>query len=97
MPIVIQVKSNGSIRICMNYKCTVNKTLQGHAYSVPVVSHILSTLTRATFFGKLDLALAYQELPVDEATAGIQNIIMHRGTFQVKRLQFGVSVTHRIF
>lgn len=51
----------------------------------------------ANVFGKLDLAQAYQQLPVDKATADAQTIVMHRGTFQVKQAQFGVSIAPEIF
>ncbi|XP_033003909.1 uncharacterized protein K02A2.6-like, partial [Lacerta agilis] len=96
-PIVTTVKPNGSVRICADYKCTINKALMAHAYPVPVVSHVLATLAGSKIFGKLDLAQAYQQLPVDEATAEAQTIVMHRGAFKVKRLQFGVSVAPGIF
>lgn len=45
----------------------------------------------------LNLAQAYEQLPVDEATAEAQTIVTHRGAFRVKRLQFGVSVALGIF
>ncbi|XP_060126817.1 uncharacterized protein K02A2.6-like [Zootoca vivipara] len=96
-PIVTPVKPNGSVRICADYKCTINKALTAHAYPVPVVSHVLATLAGSKIFGKLDLAQAYQQLPVDEATAEAQTIVTHRGAFRVKRLQFGVSVAPGIF
>ncbi|XP_053229066.1 uncharacterized protein K02A2.6-like, partial [Podarcis raffonei] len=96
-PIVTPVKPNGSVRICADYKCTINKALMAHAYPVPVVSHVLATLAGSKIFGKLDLAQAYQQLPVDEATAEAQMIVTHRGAFRVKRLQFGVSVAPGIF
>ncbi|XP_053243367.1 uncharacterized protein LOC128413351, partial [Podarcis raffonei] len=78
-PIVTPVKPNGSVRICADYKCTINKALTAHAYPVPVVSHVLATLAGSKIFGKLDLAQAYQQLPVDEATAEAQTIVTHRG------------------
>lgn len=45
--------------ICVDYKCTLTRALQGHAYSLPVVSHVLATLTGVKIFGKLDLTQAY--------------------------------------
>lgn len=68
MPIVTPVKPNRSVCICVDYKCTLNWALQDHAYLVPIVSHIPSTLVRAKIFGKVDLAQVYQQLLVDEAT-----------------------------
>ncbi|XP_026581555.1 uncharacterized protein LOC113454394, partial [Pseudonaja textilis] len=40
-------------------------------------------------FAKLDLAQAYQQLPVDAETAEAQTIVTHRGAFRCNRLQFG--------
>lgn len=57
--IITPVKPNGLFCICANYKCTLNKDLQDHAYRVLEVSHVLSTLAGAKVFKKLDLAQAY--------------------------------------
>ncbi|XP_060112835.1 uncharacterized protein K02A2.6-like [Heteronotia binoei] len=96
-PIVTPIKPNGEVRICADYKCTINKALQDNPYPVPVVSHVLAALAGSKIFGKLDLAQAYQQLPVDAKTAEAQTIVTHRGAFRVKRLQFGVSVAPGIF
>ncbi|KAL3194431.1 hypothetical protein MRX96_016221 [Rhipicephalus microplus] len=96
-PIVTPLKGNGDIRICADYKCTINKALQQHAYPVPVVSHVLASLSGGTIFAKLDLAQAYQQLPVTNESAAAQTIVTHRGAFRVRRLQFGVSVAPGIF
>uniref|UniRef100_UPI0010A03C36 uncharacterized protein K02A2.6-like n=1 Tax=Podarcis muralis TaxID=64176 RepID=UPI0010A03C36 len=96
-PIVTPVKPDGSVRICADYKCTINKALQQHAYPVPVVQHLLHSLGEGKVFAKLDLAQAYQQLPVDDATAEAQTIVTHRGAFRCRRLQFGVSVAPGIF
>ncbi|KAM7285773.1 uncharacterized protein ISCGN_032658 [Ixodes scapularis] len=91
------LKANGDVRICADYKCTINRALQQHAYPVPVVSHLLAALGGATIFAKLDLAQAYQQLPVTEEAAEAQTIVTHRGAFGVRRLQFGVCVAPGIF
>nr|XP_028571635.1 uncharacterized protein K02A2.6-like [Podarcis muralis] len=96
-PIVTCLKANGNVRICADYKCTLNKALQQHAYPVPVVSHLLASLASGKVFAKLDLTQAYQQLPVDEATSEAQTIVTHHGAFRVKRLQFGVSVAPGLF
>ncbi|KAK9403598.1 hypothetical protein NXF25_008425 [Crotalus adamanteus] len=77
-----QNRANGDIRICADYKCTLNKALQQHAYPVPVVSHILDSLKGGHVFAKLDLAQAYQQLPVDDDAAIAQTIVTHRGAFK---------------
>nr|XP_056710963.1 uncharacterized protein K02A2.6-like [Euleptes europaea] len=42
--IVTPLKPNGDVRICTDYKCTINTALRPHAYPVPVVSHLLASL-----------------------------------------------------
>ncbi|XP_058044030.1 uncharacterized protein K02A2.6-like [Ahaetulla prasina] len=96
-PIVIPLKPDGSIRICADYKCTINRALQDNPYPVPVVQHLLHSLGQGRIFAKLDLAQAYQQLPVDEATAMAQAIVTHRGAFKCNRLQFGVSIAPGLF
>ncbi|XP_015280720.1 PREDICTED: uncharacterized protein K02A2.6-like [Gekko japonicus] len=96
-PIVTPVKPDGSIRICADYKCTINKALQQHSYPVPVISHVLASLGGGKLFAKLDLAQAYQQLPVTPEAAEAQTIVTHRGAFKVNRLQFGVNVAPGLF
>ncbi|XP_015262798.1 PREDICTED: uncharacterized protein K02A2.6-like, partial [Gekko japonicus] len=96
-PIVTPVKSDGSIRLCADYKCTINKALQQHSYPVPVISHILASLGGGKIFAKFDLAQAYQQLPVTPEAAEAQTIVTHQGAFKVNRLQFGVNVAPGIF
>lgn len=91
------MKPDGSVHICGDYKCSLNKALPAHSYPVQVVSHILATLAGAKIFRKLDLAQVYQQLPVDTATVEAQMIVTHRGAFRVTQLQFRVSVAQGIF
>ncbi|XP_003369626.1 hypothetical protein Tsp_05032 [Trichinella spiralis] len=96
-PIITPMKPGGSVRICGDYKCTINKALRKHAYTVPAVNHLLASLAGGKAFAKLDLAQAYQQLVVNKKTADAQTIITHRGVFRVTRLQFGVSAAPGIF
>lgn len=91
------VKSDGSVRICADYKCTLNRALQQSAYPVPVVQHLLHLLGESKIFAKLDLTEAYQQIPMDTPTAEAQTIVTHRGAFKCHRLQFGISVAPGIF
>ncbi|XP_060542399.1 uncharacterized protein K02A2.6-like [Pantherophis guttatus] len=46
-PIVTPLKHDGSVRICADYRCTINKALAQSAYPVPVVQHLLHSLAEA--------------------------------------------------
>lgn len=67
-PIVIAMKANGSIHICVDYQATINQALQSHAYPIPVVQHLLHSLGTGLVFAKLNLAQAYKQFPVDDLT-----------------------------
>ncbi|XP_032069735.1 uncharacterized protein K02A2.6-like [Thamnophis elegans] len=96
-PIVLPIKPDGSVRICADYRCSINRALPSNAYPVPVVQHLLHTLGEGSIFAKLDLAQEYQQLVMDDDAAEAQTIIMHRGAFRCRRLQFGVSIAPGLF
>ncbi|XP_017473967.1 PREDICTED: uncharacterized protein K02A2.6-like [Rhagoletis zephyria] len=81
-PIVPVPKSDGSIRICGDYKSTLNKALKPQCFQIPAVSVLLSSIEGGSVFAKLDLAQAYQQLVVDEKSAILQTIVTHKGIFQ---------------
>lgn len=95
--IVTPIKPDGSIRICADYKEMLNKALQANPYPVPIVQQLLHSLGRGSVFAKLDMAQAYQQLPVDNATVEAQTIVTHSGAFKCNWLQFGVCVAPGIF
>ena len=61
-PIVPVVKSDGKIRICGNYKLTINQSARVDKYPLPKADDLFVSLSG----GKLDLAHAYLQLCLDE-------------------------------
>lgn len=96
-PIVSVVKQNGTIRICGDYRSTVNQAVKQFVYPLPTVNDILTTMSGGTIFSKLDLSEAYLQIPVDDISSKILTLNTHKGLFRVKRLPFGVSVAVAIF
>ena len=66
-PIVAVPKSNGNIRLCGDYKVTVNNDLEVDSYPLPVPEDLMSSLTGGKTFTKLDLSSAYQQMPLEES------------------------------
>ncbi|KRZ17307.1 Uncharacterized protein T11_3763 [Trichinella zimbabwensis] len=58
-PIVPVVKGNGKIRLCGDYKATVNPSIKSDVYPLPTVNEALAELAGGKFFSKLDLDTAY--------------------------------------
>lgn len=63
------------------YKFTINKALQQYSDPVPVVCHLLASLSDGAVFVKLGLTQAYQQLPVTDESAKAQTIVTIRGAF----------------
>jgi transposase InsO family protein len=96
-PIVVVPKADNSIRICGDYKVTVNKAVQGEVYPLPTAEDIFATLSGGEVFTKLDLSSAYQQLELSEASQQYLVINTHQGLYRFNRLSFGVSVAPNIF
>ncbi|XP_064488489.1 uncharacterized protein K02A2.6-like [Ornithodoros turicata] len=96
-PTVPVCKRDGTIRICGDYKCTVNTGSSPDTYSLPTATEIFAILSNGKLFTKLDLNQAYLQLPLDENSSNILTLNKPRGLFRVKRLPFGVSAAPGIF
>lgn len=66
-PIVPVVKRDGSIWVGGDYELTVNQAAKVDSYPLPLIDNLFVSLVGSTIFSKLDLAHAYQQIPLDEA------------------------------
>ncbi|XP_046869134.1 uncharacterized protein LOC124461688 [Drosophila willistoni] len=73
-PIVPVIKKDGTIRICGDYKSTINKVIKQHGHQIPPMNSLLASVEGGSTFAKIDLAQAYQQLVVDEQSALMQTI-----------------------
>ena len=96
-PIVPVVKKNGTIRICGDYKVTLNRVAVVESYPLPRIDDLVGSLAGGQLFSKLDLAHAYQQIQLEESARILTTINTHRGLFQYNRLPFGVSSAPAIF
>ncbi|KAK3751535.1 hypothetical protein QZH41_019421, partial [Actinostola sp. cb2023] len=96
-PIVPVLKPNGSIRICGDYKCTVNQVSKLDNYPIPKTEDLLATLGGGNKFTKLDMSQAYQQMTLDEQSKSYTTINTHKGLYQYNRLPFGISSAPGIF
>ena len=91
-PIVPVVKPDGSVRICGDYKCTVNRVIQNVVYPLKTAA-----LAGGTMFTKSDLNRAHTQVEVDSESPKRLTLITHKRLFNVTRLPFGVSTAPMIF
>ena len=96
-PIVPVLKEDGSIRVCGDYKVTINKVSKLDSYPLPRMDDLFTAMSGGQYSSKLDLSHAYLQLQLDESSQKYLTINTHRGLYKYTRLPFGVSSAPSIF
>ena len=94
MPIVPVLKPDRSVRICGDFKVTVNPVTKLDRYPI---EDLLATLGGGKSFTKLDMSQAYQQVELEESSKKYTVINTHKGLFEYTRLPFGISSAPGIF
>lgn len=90
-PIVPVVKGNGKIRICGDFKTTLNKHLLIDEHPLPTTDDLFTVLNGGDKFSKIDLRKAYLQWSVREEDQSKLTLSTHKGLFKCTRLLFGLS------
>ena len=94
MPVV---KKDGSVRICGDYRLTVNHAAKPDTCPLPRVDDIFASLSGGKTFSKLELANAYHQVPLEQQSKQLVTINTHKGLYCYNRLPFGISAAPSIF
>lgn len=90
-PIVPIFKSNGQIRICGDFKLTLNPFVIIDNYPLHTIDDIFTKLQGGKSFSELDLKHAFMQFPVDEKCSDLLTIITHKGLFKYTKISEAVS------
>ncbi|XP_064477638.1 uncharacterized protein K02A2.6-like [Ornithodoros turicata] len=96
-PIVPVVKRDGRVRICGDFKITVNPVAVPEKYPIPRVEELFAKLSGGKKFSKLDLKDAYQQILLDEESKNLVTINTQKGLYRYVRLPFSVSTAPALF
>ncbi|XP_054708231.1 uncharacterized protein K02A2.6-like [Uloborus diversus] len=96
-PLVVVPKKNGTVRLCGDYKVSVNKMLDANQYPLPTQQDLFATLRGGKFFTKLDLTHAYQQIELDDASQELLTLNTHLGLVRPTRLQYGITSASAMF
>ena len=90
-PIVVVLKKDGAIRICGDFKVSINPVLQCQTHTLPTLEEMLSALANGESYTKLDLAREYKQIKVKEECRPLLTINTHRGLYRYTCLPFGIT------
>ena len=88
--------TNKDVRICGDFKVTVNQCIDIEQYSLPKIINLYVKLLRGQKFTTLDLSEAFLQMELEESQRYLV-VNTHWGLFRYKRLLFGVSSNLALF
>ena len=90
VPVIVAVPNkDGKLRICGDYKVTINPSMKVVQHPLPKPDNLLTTLSGGKIFSKIDLSHAYQQMPLDNPSKELVTINTHHGSYHYNRLPFG--------
>ena len=96
-PIVVVPKSDGNVRICGDFKVSVNPHIEDEPYPLPTAEDIFAKLAGKKRFTVLDLSHAYSQLEVDEGSRKYLTINTPKGLYRYRKLPYGIKTAPHIF
>ena len=96
-PVVPVPKPDGSVRLCGDFKITINPMLRVDQRPLPKPQDLLTALAGGKKFSKIDLSQAYQQMILEPDHRKYTTITTHLGLFQYTRLPFGIASALAIF
>ena len=94
MPIL---KPDGNLRLCGDYKLTVNQVAKLEQYPLRLLEDIFASLTGGQTYSILDLSHAYSQIELEETSKVYTTINTHRGLFRYVRMPYGISSAPALF
>ena len=85
-PIVPVLKPDSTVRICGDYKSTLNPQLEAKQYPLPCVDECFHPMRGGQQFSKLDIRQAYNHLPLREEDKKLTTINTPKGLYVWNRL-----------
>ena len=94
--LVVGEKPSGKLRISLDPR-PLNKAIKRQHYRLPTAEEIISQMSGARFFSKLDASNGYWQIPVDEKTSDYLTFATVFGRYKFKCMPFGIHSANEIF
>ncbi|KAJ8351903.1 hypothetical protein SKAU_G00233790 [Synaphobranchus kaupii] len=93
-PIVPVIKKDNSVRICGDFKVSINPVLEAEHYPLLRIEDLFAGLAGGQKFSKIDLSQAYLQMQVDVKSRELLTIVSHKGLYRSKCEFFQSSVEY---
>ena len=89
--IVLVRKKNGSLRVCVDYRCLNNRTVKD-AYALPGIEEVFDVLKGSKYFSTIDMKSGYHQVEIQEDHKERTALTVGPlGFFEYNRMPFGLS------
>ena len=96
-PVVcVPKQKTGKIRVCVDMR-QANKAIKRERHATPTLDELMSDLSGAKVFSKLDLNQGYNQLELAEESRHITTFATHVGLHRYTRLFFGINSAAEVF
>ena len=95
--IVMVQEADGTVRLCGDYKVTINPYLESNPYPTPNPEDLFATLAGGAIFSRLDMKHAYQQLQVELDSQEYLTMNTSKGLFAYTRMPFGINTAPSIW
>ena len=90
-PIVPVAKPDKTIRVCGDYKSTLNPALDTKTYPLPTVDECFAGMVGGKLFSKIDIKSAYNSLLLRKCDQALTTLNTQLGLLMWTRLPFGIN------
>lgn len=88
-PVLFVKKPNGSLRLCIDFR-KLNHITKKDRYPIPLLDEVLSRMSQAKIFTKLDIRSAFNRIRMDESSEELTSFRTRYGQYKCKVLPFGL-------
>lgn len=88
-PVLFVKKSDGSLRFCVDYR-KLNSLTRNDPYPIPRIDELLSRVSKAKVFTKIDIRQAFHRIRMDPESEEYTTFRTRYGAYKCKVLPFGL-------